>query len=139
MSAQEVISATEPTLPGSPLRPSDLEQLARAGINADLAERALLRRVDSETGGLIVGRNGSGDYAGIAIPYIWPGTNRVREYRLRRDTPEMEWSHGVCKPRGKYPYRESCIPILTPASTPLILHKSRMRRRARTDPSGGAQ
>jgi hypothetical protein len=24
-----------------------------------------------------------------------------------------------------------------PASTPLILHKSRMRRRARTDPSGG--
>jgi hypothetical protein len=28
-------------------------------------------------------------------------------------------------------------PILTPASTPLILHKSRMRRRARTDPSGG--
>jgi hypothetical protein len=36
-----------------------------------------------------------------------------------------------------YPYHESCIPILTPASTPLILHKSRMRRRARTDPSGG--
>ena len=33
--------------------------------------------------------------------------------------------------------RKSCIPTLMPASTPLILHKSRMRRRARTDPSGG--
>lgn len=87
---------------GSALRASDLEQLSRSGINPVLAERAFLRRVDSETGGLIVGRNGSGDYAGIAIPYIWPGTNRIREYRLRRDTPEMEWSHGVFKPRGKY-------------------------------------
>ena len=38
---------------------------------------------------------------------------------------------------GGYPYPESCIPILTPASSPLILHKSRMRRCARTDPSGG--
>ena len=32
---------------------------------------------------------------------------------------------------------KSCIPTLMPASTPLILHKSRMRRRARTDLSGG--
>jgi Domain of unknown function (DUF3854)/D5 N terminal like len=31
-----------------------------------------------------------------------PGTNRVREYRLRRDSPEMEYSHGVLKPRAKY-------------------------------------
>jgi putative DNA primase/helicase len=89
-------------LPGSSLRESDLEQLCRSGINAALAERALLRRVDSPTGGAIVGRNGSGDYAGIAIPYIRPGTNHVREYRLRRDTPEMEWSHGVLKARDKY-------------------------------------
>jgi putative DNA primase/helicase len=93
---------TQPVLYGSPLRASDLEQLSRAGISPALAERALLRRVDSETGGSIVGRNGSGDYGGIAIPYIWPGTNHIREYRLRRDTPEMEWSHGVLKPRGRY-------------------------------------
>ena len=37
---------------------------------------------------------------------------------------------------GGYPYPESCIPIPTPASTPPILHKSRMRRRAHTDPCG---
>jgi putative DNA primase/helicase len=102
MSAQEATSAKEPTLHGSALLPSDLDDLSRSGIDAALAERALLRRVDSETGGLIVGRNGSGDYAGIAIPNIRPGTNSVREYRLRRDRPEMEWSHGVLKPRGKY-------------------------------------
>jgi hypothetical protein len=54
MSAQEIISATQPTLHGSALLPSDLEQLSRAGIDADLAARALLRRVDSETGGSIV-------------------------------------------------------------------------------------
>ena len=31
----------------------------------------------------------------------------------------------------------SCIPILTSASTPFILGKSRMRKRARTDLCGG--
>ena len=35
------------------------------------------------------------------------------------------------------PYPEFCTPIPKPASTLPILHKSRMRRRARTDPSGG--
>ena len=64
---------------GSPLRLSDLEQLSRAGIDAASAARALLRRVDSETGGSLVGRNGSGDYAGIPIPYVQPSTNRIRD------------------------------------------------------------
>ncbi len=94
--------APRPAVLGSPLSPTDLRGLSQAGIDADLADRALLRRVDSATGAAIVGRNGSDDFAGIAIPYIWPGTNRVREYRLRRDRPDMEWSHGVLKPRGKY-------------------------------------
>ena len=35
------------------------------------------------------------------------------------------------------PIPASRISTLAPASTPLILHKSRMRRRARTDPSAG--
>jgi putative DNA primase/helicase len=96
-------SATvHPILPGSALRASDLDQLALSGINAAATERALLRRVDSATGAAVVGRNGAGDFGGITFPYMWPGTNDVREYRLRRDTPEMEWSHGVLKPRGKY-------------------------------------
>src|ERR1017187_9112851 len=38
---------------------------------------------------------------------------------------------------GGYLHPPSCILILKHAFTPLILHKSRMRRRARTDLSGG--
>src|ERR1700679_563401 len=60
--------------------------------------------------------------------------------RLGSSQPTRKEEVGVTDPRsstGGYPYPESCIATLTPASTPLILHKSRMRRRARTDPSGG--
>src|SRR5271156_4178336 len=39
--------------------------------------------------------------------------------------------------KGGYHHPTSCILTLKHASTPLILHKSRMRRRARTDLSGG--
>jgi hypothetical protein len=53
------------------------------------AGTALLRRVDSFTGAALVGRKG-GDFAGIAIPYFAPGSRNVREYRLRRDRPELE-------------------------------------------------
>src|SRR5438045_1517999 len=50
-------------------------------------------RVDSLTGGEMVGRKG-GDYSGIAIPYFHPGAERVRDYRLRRDHPDMEYDGG---------------------------------------------
>ena len=35
-------------------------------------------------------------------PYFRPGSDSVRDYRLRRDNPEMEYRHGELKPRGKY-------------------------------------
>ena len=90
-------------LPGEPLGQADVQSLARCGINPDQIERALFRRVDSATGAQIIARNGSGqDYSGIAIPYFWPGKDAVRDYRLRLDNPEMEWSHGVLKAKGKY-------------------------------------
>jgi predicted P-loop ATPase len=61
-----------------------------------------LRRVDSLTGAELVGRK-SGNYAGVAIPYFFPGTSEVREYRLRRDHPDMEIdSKGQVKPKQKY-------------------------------------
>jgi hypothetical protein len=51
------------------------------------------------TGGEIVGRRG-GNYAGILIPYFLPGSDRVREYRLRRDQPELEYdAAGNLRPR----------------------------------------
>ena len=81
----------------SPLTEADLENLERSGISREIASAAL-RRVDSLTGAQIVGRSNSADYAGILIPNLWPGTDYVRENRLRRDHPEIE--NG--KPKNKY-------------------------------------
>jgi hypothetical protein len=80
----------------------DFAELEARWINRSLALHAGLRRVDSLTGGEIVGRKG-GNYAGIAIPYFHPGSDQVREYRLRRDHPDLECdSAGNLKPRQKY-------------------------------------
>jgi hypothetical protein len=89
----------ESTVIGSGLTPSDYAALEARWIDRELADRARLRRVDSLTGGDIVGRK-SGNYAGLVIPYFRPGSDHVREYRLRRDQPDMEHdSSGNLKPR----------------------------------------
>ena len=91
-----------PELFGVDLSEQDLGNLGARWITPELAEAAGLRRVDSATGAALVGRN-KGDFAGIAIPYHRPGGERVREYRLRRDRPELERSgNGELKERGKY-------------------------------------
>jgi uncharacterized protein DUF3987/uncharacterized protein DUF3854 len=88
---------------GTPLEARDLEKLAQCGISPQLAESALLRRVDSASGAQIVGRNGSGNYAGIIFPYVWPGIQGAREYRLRRDEPDLEYkADGSIKEKDKY-------------------------------------
>ncbi len=87
---------------GSALTALDFAALEARWIHRDLAGRAGLRRVDSLTGGEIVGRK-NGNCAGIVIPYFSPGSDHVREYRLRRDQPEFEYdSAGNLKPRQKY-------------------------------------
>src|SRR3982751_1308136 len=84
-----------------PLTDADFERLK--GIDREIIQQANLCRVDSLTGGGIVGRNGRGDYSGILIPYFWPGEDHVRECRLRRDHPEMEAdANGEQKPKNKY-------------------------------------
>lgn len=52
----------------------------------------------------MIGRrsNGSGSFAGMAIPYTLPGDAHVRSYRLRRDHPDIEYKNGTPKERGKY-------------------------------------
>jgi predicted P-loop ATPase len=91
-----------PNLAGSALTPADFAALAARWINRPVAERALLRRVDSSGGAELVGRKG-GNYAGLAIPYFAPDSWTVREYRVRRDRPEMEAdSSGQLKPKQKY-------------------------------------
>jgi hypothetical protein len=89
-------------LPGAPLTAADLEQLSRSGIDRQFAESAGLRRVDSFTGAELVGRGGHGNYAGISIPYLWPGEDHVREYRLRRDHPDLEMEGGRVREKAKY-------------------------------------
>jgi Domain of unknown function (DUF3854) len=49
--------------------------------------------MDSLTGAEMLGRKG-GDYSGIAIPYFHPGSDQVRDYRLRRDHPDLEYDAG---------------------------------------------
>ena len=91
-----------PNFIGSDLTSADYAALEARWIDRELADSSGLRRVDSLTGGDVVGRK-SGNYAGIVIPYFYPGSNQVREYRLRRDQPDFEYdSKGNLKPRQKY-------------------------------------
>src|SRR6185312_9333046 len=87
---------------GSELVASDFAALEARWINREMALAARLRRVDSLTGAELVGRK-SGNYSGVAIPYFFPGTGEVREYRLRCDHPDMEIDgNGQVKPKQKY-------------------------------------
>ena len=59
--------------------------------------------MNSAEGAAIAGRNGSGDYSGIVFSNLWPGERTPREYRLRRDRPDLEHgAAGQVKERGKY-------------------------------------
>jgi len=92
-------------LPGTPIATDDQPKiLTPRWIDPAAAECALLRPVDSVTGCQLVGRNGSGDYAGIGIPYFLPGETSHREIRLLRDHPDMEYRNGVLREARKYIY-----------------------------------
>ena len=78
------------TAKGLNLTDSDYLGLDRRYISHNIADAANLRRVDSFEGRDIVGRNGAGDYAGIAIDYRRPGSPDVILTRLRRDHPEVD-------------------------------------------------
>jgi len=85
------------------LTPQDLAALEQCFINRELAEQAKLFRVDSPRGAELVGRNGRGNYSGMVFPYYWPGEDKPREYRLRRDEPDLEQqADGSIKEKGKY-------------------------------------
>ncbi|HZT69428.1 MAG TPA: VapE domain-containing protein [Terriglobia bacterium] len=99
---------------------ADYAALESRWIDRPLADRAGLRRVDSLTGGEIIGRKG-GNYSGIIIPYFRPGEGNVREYRLRRDQPDLEYdSAGNLKPRQKYlsPPGRSNMLYIVPGTDP---------------------
>jgi hypothetical protein len=107
---------------GSDLTAADYAALEARWIDRGLADLAGIRRVDSLTGAEIVGRKG-GNYAGILIPYFRPGESDVREYRLRRDQPDLEYdSAGNLKPRHKYlsPPGRSNMLYLVPGTDPSL-------------------
>jgi Domain of unknown function (DUF3854) len=91
-----------------------------------LADQAQLRRVDSITGGEVIGRK-SGNYTGIVIPYFRPDSDQIREFRLRRDQPDLEYdSAGNLKERQKYisPLGRSNMLYLVPGVPPELLRDS---------------
>jgi hypothetical protein len=88
---------------GIDLSAMDYAMLAKSGISQQLAADAGIRRVSNAEGMVMMGRSGRGDYAGIVFPYRWPGDVAIREYRLRRDHPEVELNDdGKEKERAKY-------------------------------------
>ena len=87
---------------GNTLTDTDYASLARRWIDRQLAGEAKIRRVGSDTGRLFMGRRDHGSYEGLAIPYFLPGESHVREWRLRRDNPDIEYKDGQPRERGKY-------------------------------------
>jgi putative DNA primase/helicase len=75
---------------GGPLIAADFEALAARWIDRETAAQQFLRRVNALDGSAAIGRNGARDFAGLLIPNVRPGADYIREYRLRRDHPEME-------------------------------------------------
>jgi hypothetical protein len=121
--AQSVQSSEASKPIGSELTLADYAALEARWIDRTLADCAGLRHVDSMTGGDVVGRK-NGNYAGIVIPYFRPGSSYVREYRLRRDQPDLEYdSAGNLKPRQKYlsPPGRSNLLYVVPGIPPCLL------------------
>jgi hypothetical protein len=88
---------------GRALTEDDYASLAASWITPEIADQAMLRRVNEIEGREIVGQKGKRDCAGILIPYYWPGESYPFNYRLRRDNPD--WTRdkdGKPKPKAKY-------------------------------------
>lgn len=74
-------------------------------ITPEWIDRAGIYRVDHQKGAEMVGRKPKAGqyYQGVIIPYIWPGEDRPREFRLRRDIPDYEQApDGSRKEKNKY-------------------------------------
>jgi Domain of unknown function (DUF3854) len=87
-----------PMIVGSPLRPADLAQFERLSIPKELLESAGVCRVTDKEARDVLGVNRPGDMSGVLFPGLHPETGQTRNYRVRRDQPEME--NG--KPKNKY-------------------------------------
>ncbi len=88
-----------------PLTQNDLDNLAGSFITADIANQAGFFRVNDLEGSELIGakRNAGTDYSGVVMPYFFPEQTSPREYRLRRDKPDLERkADGAIKDIKKY-------------------------------------
>ena len=106
---------------GGPLTENDYATLSGSWIARDIADAAMLRRVDEHEGREAVGQKGTRDCAGILIPYYWPSEPWSFNYRLRRDKPDWKYDgQGNAKPDKKYlgPPRSANRLYIPPGVTP---------------------
>ena len=108
---------------GTPLTDADFEALERSWIDRASAEAARLFRVTSFNGAAMVGQKGGHDYSGMAFPNIRPGETEPRQYRLRRDAPEVTYEKGQRKELRKYlgPPSRGNLLYFVPGTPPELL------------------
>jgi hypothetical protein len=87
---------------GGSLNEADYAALAACWITREVADAAMLRRVDTFDGREILSQKGKRDCAGILFSYYWPGELYAHCYRIRRDHPDLTEKNGVVKERAKY-------------------------------------
>ncbi len=88
---------------GTQLSEQDYAALLTSWITRELADQAMLRRVNEHEGREVVCQKGKRDCSGVLIPYYWPGTPIPVSYRIRRDHPDIvEGKNGAIKHDRKY-------------------------------------
>jgi hypothetical protein len=100
---RDIKNACIPPAWGGPLSEADYAVLAASWITPEIANEAMLRRVDTFDGREVVCQKGKRDCAGMLIPFYWPGEPGPFNYRVRRDNPD--WTvgkDGKPKPDRKY-------------------------------------
>jgi hypothetical protein len=99
----DVVAVRVPPDWGGPLTDADYATLLHSWITPEIANQAMLRRVDAQDGREVIGQKGRRNCAGILFPYYWPGEMRPFIYRVRRDRPELvQGKNGQLKPDRKY-------------------------------------
>ena len=87
---------------GTSLAAPDYAALEKSWISREIADAAMLRRVEDYEGREIVSQKRR-DCAGILISYYWPGDSSAFNHRLRRDNPDWtQDKHGKPKQARKY-------------------------------------
>ena len=86
---------------GGPLNDVDYAALAACWITREVADAAMLRRVNTLEGREIVGQKRR-DCAGLLFLYYFPGELRAHAYRIRRDNPDHTEKDGKIKTTAKY-------------------------------------